>query len=256
MLVIRKEQTDVFEEYALQNFEDEMVVHIKDFSPTLCKVIGDDQVRVAVGKAINRSGNYEFTCRGPIRLFVEMTLLFGHAFDTDSQYPWAPEILHASSDQMVRADQLYDRILVYQERVLDPDPKDMRTALEGLSDWTGKLEASSPTEFVAAMLREKARISPKKTAYVGEEGLTDLILEGCAEAGKHWAATVHGQALLGMLMFTFGHAFIDDPLYPWAGKLLENKLLSDPLGRTMALEKEACAFLERMTAASQEGKQP
>ena len=159
MLVIRKEQTDVFEEYALQNFEDEMVVHIKDFSPTLCKVIGDDQVRVAVGKAINRSGNYEFTCRGPIRLFVEMTLLFGHAFDTDSQYPWAPEILHASSDQMVRADQLYDRILVYQERVLDPDPKDMRTALEGLSDWTGKLEASSPTEFVAAMLREKARIS-------------------------------------------------------------------------------------------------
>lgn len=37
-----------FENDALRRFEDEMVVHSKEFTPRLCKVIGDEQLRVAL----------------------------------------------------------------------------------------------------------------------------------------------------------------------------------------------------------------
>ena len=78
-----------FEQAALRRFEDEMVVHSKDFSPLLCEIIGEDQLRVAVRQAMARAAGYGFTYRGPIRLFIEMMFLCGSAFDTDPQYPAA-----------------------------------------------------------------------------------------------------------------------------------------------------------------------
>ena len=95
MLQIREEQMAVFEQAALRRFEDEMVVHSKIFSPRLCEVLGEEQLRVALRRAMARAGGYGFSYRGPIRLFIEFMFLFGSAFDTDPQYPWAGKILQA-----------------------------------------------------------------------------------------------------------------------------------------------------------------
>ena len=48
MLKVRAEQMQAFEQSAWQAFEDEMIAHSKDFAPTLCTVIGDEQLRLAV----------------------------------------------------------------------------------------------------------------------------------------------------------------------------------------------------------------
>src|SRR5262245_22002667 len=67
MLVIRPGQMDAFEQSAYQQFEDEMMAHSKEFSPRLCEVLGDEQLRVVVRSAIDRARKFGFTCRGPIR---------------------------------------------------------------------------------------------------------------------------------------------------------------------------------------------
>lgn len=255
MLTIRKEQMQVFEKTAMGRFEEEMVAHCKEFSPRLCTVIGDDQVCLAVKDAIERSSSYGFTNRGAIRIFIELMLLFGSAFDTDPQYPWATEILRDPSDQMIRAQRLYEQILDYQEKVPDSNPADLREALAGLSDWAGKHECTSITEFTSAMLEEMARISPEKAAYVGEEGLTDLVLEGCAEAVGCRVSTAHGHAVMGVLMFSIGHGCMDDPLYPCIAQILTEMQVMDPAERAGELEKEACTFLECMTPEPQEEEQ-
>jgi hypothetical protein len=256
MLTIRKEQMQAFEQAAMGRFEEEMAAHSREFSPRLCEVVGDDQVRLAVRDAIGRCRGHGFTSRGPIRLFIEMAFLFGRAFDTDPQYAWASRILRTKSDQMLRAERLYEGILAYQDKVPDPDPAVLHKALEGLSDRAGKFDAPTPTQFVEAMLREMARLAPEKAAHAGQDGLADLTLEGCAVASKNDLATPNGKALMGMLMFTFGHDFVGDPLHLWARKVLENNLPVDPAGRTMTLEKEACSFLRRMAGAPNEAKGP
>lgn len=66
---------------------------------------------------MTRAKAYGFTNRGSIRLFIEMIFLFGSGFDTDPQYPWAATILADSSEQMYRAERLYEKIIDYQEKV-------------------------------------------------------------------------------------------------------------------------------------------
>src|ERR1043165_9279855 len=93
MLVIRKEQIDVLTGSMLQGFEDEMVEHLAEFSPPLFAVIKEEQMRKAGRFGFDKCDKYGFTLRGPMRLYLEMMLLFGSHFDTDPQYSWATEIL-------------------------------------------------------------------------------------------------------------------------------------------------------------------
>jgi hypothetical protein len=256
MLIIRREQMRVFEQAAMARFEEEMVVHCRRFPAHLGDMASDAQVRLAVQGAIRRCGGYGFTNRGPIRLFIEMTILFGCTFDTDPQYAWSSEILRATSDQMVRAERLYDRIIDYQDKVPGFKPTAMNLSLENLPGWAEKHASSSLTEFSTALLREMGRVLPAKASYVGAAGLTDLILEGSAQARKHGVSTVFGRALMGMIMFAFGHGFMEDSLHPWTKTFLEQKPANTPEVRAACLQKAASAFLAQMTAASPEGKMP
>ncbi len=47
-LRIREKQMKVLEDAALRRFEDEMVEHSKKFTPKLCEVLGEEQLRAGV----------------------------------------------------------------------------------------------------------------------------------------------------------------------------------------------------------------
>ena len=210
---------------------------------------------MAVRRASNRSGNYEFTYRGPIRLFIELMFLFGSAFDTDPQYPWASQILGAPDDQMLRAEQLRDKTLDYQKKVSGSDAANTHKALRDLSVWAKKPVIFSSNQFTPGMQQEMAHIFPQKAAYIGEEGLTVLISEGSAEARQYQFPTIRGDALVVALMFAFGHGCTDDPLYPWISQTLKDERIIDPAARVERLEKETLAWLDRILARPQKGDQ-
>src|SRR5207302_709278 len=72
MLEIRSEQITVFEQAALEAFEDEMVEHLKKFSPEHCEVMGEPRVRSVIQLGMARAKTYGFTNRGPVRFYLEM----------------------------------------------------------------------------------------------------------------------------------------------------------------------------------------
>ena len=163
MIIIREEQMKVFEDAALRRFEDEMVVHSKEFTPRLCKVLGDKQLRVALRQAMERSGTYGFTNRGPIRLYIELMFLCGSDFDTDPQYPAVGVILNAPGDQMLRAEQIYAGVLDYQEKVSGPDAANVRKSLEFWADFVRKPVNFSTNDFVTEMLHKMTRAFPPES---------------------------------------------------------------------------------------------
>ena len=255
MLIIRRQQIEVFEHAALRRFEDEMVVHSKEFTPNLCKVIGEVQLRVALRQAIGRAGTYGFTYQGPIRLFIELMFLCGSDFYNDPQYPALAEILSASGDQMQRAEQIYQGILDYQKKVSGPDAENTRKALGALSIFGRMPLTFSPNDFVSGMLQEMADAFPQKVAYIGNEALTALIDEGQAEARRYRFPTARGEALLVVLMFAFGHGCTNDPLYPWIARTLKDERIVDPAARAQRLEKKALTWLEHVLALPRAGAQ-
>lgn len=254
MLSIRAEQMRVFEQAALRRFEDEMMAHSKDFTPRLCEVIGDDQLRVAVHSAISRAMAYGFTNRGPIRLFIEMMFLCGSAFDTDPQYPMLGEILRTPADQMERAEQIYQGSLDYLEKVSGPGAINVHSALRNLALFAKMPLRFSSGDFLPGMLKEIHQFFPQKAVYVGDDALTALIQEGRDEARNYRFPTLRSEVLIVVLMFAFGHGCTNDPLYPWISRTLQDERIADPVTRAARLEKKALTWLEHVNARNEKRK--
>lgn len=255
MLMIRDAQNKVFEQRARHAFEQEMVAHLAEFSPPLFKTLGEkpmlDIVRFGMARAEKQHG---FNLRGPVRLYLEMMLLFGSYFETDPQYPWAAEILASlDSDQMRRAELLYDKILDYREKVAGPEDAYALKALRNISILAQHPLAISAEDFIPAMRREITRVYPQKAAYVGEEGIDALIRKGLDGARRQRFSTARGAALIVVLMLAFGHGCGADPLYPWIGKTLKDETLADPEARVKRLEKKALTWLEHVLAYFEKG---
>lgn len=253
MLKIRSEQMKVFAEAARLRFEDEMMAHSKEFSPRLCGLIGDDQLRVAVRKSMEHASSYGFTLRGPIRLYIELMFLCGSSFDTDPQYTLVGEILKAPGDQMLRAEKIYQGVLDYQEKVAGPNNINVRHALEALSSFARMPITFNVHNFAEEMFEEMTHIFPQRAAYVGGDGLIALIREGRAEARKYGFPTVGGEAMIVALMFAFGHGCTDDPLYPWIRLTLKDKRIKDSAARAKRLEKKATTWLEHVLSRPRAG---
>ena len=255
MLKIREEQMQAFEAAAMQNFEDEMVLHSQEFTPQLCKVLSEEQLRVALRRAMQRASSYGFTNRGPMRLYIELMFLYGSDFDTDPQYPSLGKILNAPGDQMQRAERIYEGLVDYQKNVSGSEAINVHKALEALAIFARKPQAFSADNFVAEMLQEMSNAFPQKAAYVGREGLTKLIDEGRAEARKYQFLTIRGDALLIILKFAFGHNCTNDPLYPWMSQTLNDEKIVDPAARARRLEKKALTWLDHVLARPRKGVQ-
>jgi hypothetical protein len=256
MLVIRESQMKAFEKVAQRAFEDEMVAHLAEFSPPLFKAVGEEQMRKAVLFGINRADSYGFTFRGPVRLYLELMLLFGSYFETDPQYPWVAEILaNRDSDQMQRAERLYEKTMDYREKVAGPEDAYALGALRNISVLARQPLELSLDNFVPAMQQEIARVYPQKATYVGDERIEALIHKGIDGARRQRFSTVRGAALVVVLMLAFGHGCGADPLYPWIAKTLKDEAITDPDARAKRLEKKALTWLEHVLANFDKGRQ-
>ncbi len=93
MLKIRAEQIEVFEQAAIRNFIERMVVYMQETFPKHYEILGRDKVRDLVRYGIEQAKAHELTAERSIRLYTTLMLMFGSRFDADPQYPWADEIL-------------------------------------------------------------------------------------------------------------------------------------------------------------------
>jgi len=250
VLVIRSEQMNALGSVALRAFEDEMVEHLAEFSPPLFKAVKETRIREVIRLGTTRAREYGITFQGPVRLYLELMLLFGSGFDTDPQYPWAAEILGDpdSGGEMERAERLFEDVGEYRRQVGGPQDEYTLNALRKISAWARSPLPFSSDNFTSGMLREMAHVYPEKAAYVGEERLRALIDEGVVAANRFDLSTVRAIALVVVLMFAFGHGCMDDPLYPWIGGTLENEAVADPSARADRLEKKALTWLEHVLA--------
>ncbi len=257
MLVIRKEQIETLAQGQRKSFEDEMVAHLAEFSPPLFKVIKEAQMRKVVRQGLEMSDKYGFTLRGPIRLYLEMMLLFGSHFDTDPQYPWAAEILsdRHSVSEMQRAEWLFEKIAEYQEKVSGPGGANTDKALERLAERGEMISKFPAKDFAYAIRHEMAQVFPEKAAYIGQKQLNALIRKGRSVARQFELHQTQGDALMIVLCYAFGYGCADDQLYPWIGNTLRDEQIVKPEARTERLQKKALTWLDHVIKGNLEETQ-
>ena len=257
MLTIRDQQMETFHAVARTTFEHEMVAHLTGFAPFLASAAGMDQMRKAVRLGIARAGNYDLTSRGPVRLFLELTALFGSHFDTDPQYPWIKAILRSreSSTEMQRAEKLFAKTLEYRNQVVGPNEMFALDAIRNLQNLATRPSLFSG-DLVTAMCREVTLVYPQRADYLGAETLDAVVRTSIKTARSYGFAAAPEIAPSVFLLLGFGHGCSADPLYPWIGEALTDPAIASPAARAKLLKREALNWVQRLLAYSDQVVQP
>lgn len=247
MWTIRQQQADTFRQTALQKFEDEMVEHLKKFSPQHCKVAGEPSVRQVIRLGIETARRYGLTNRGPVRFYIELMFMFGSYFDSDPQYPWAGAVLRDSEviDQTIRADRLYDAMNKYLAEVSGPDHQYLIEAMRRLSQLRIEDFLTPGQDPEEGMLAKLLSIYPQRCEYLGEPLLRATIRHSFKLADLYNLSTDRGRVLMTGFAFAMGHGFAKDPLYGWVGRRLAEPRSSRATDRVEELYSKALLYLSR-----------
>ncbi|MBL8473764.1 MAG: hypothetical protein KF778_06205 [Rhodocyclaceae bacterium] len=244
MLTIHPEQMRELNRATLQRFADEMFGHAREFSPDLCKTLSNEELARGIWAAIEQSRGYGFERRGPIRLYIELSLLFGSKFDTDPQYPWAGRILRENRDEMLRAEGLYRAVLRYQDATAGNDASSARRAMQRLHDLAQMSHDYAAQDFSSAMLGHIAHSCPEKFRHAGNDAMLALIREAGGAARRAGFQSARAYALVVALMVAFGHGCICDPFYPWISNTLADPMIATAGIRADRLERKALIWLK------------
>lgn len=229
----------------LRSYEDELVAHFREFAPKHCEVIGDDFVREAIRLGFERSAQHGFALRGPVRSYIEHMFMFGSHFDTDPQVPWAaPLLADSETDEMARAELLYERTRAYLDRAAGPGNQYAIDALRAIRARAAQSIDVSAEAFEEELLAEMKAMYPAKCACLGDEPLRKLIDDGRRGADELGGGTLRARVLVVVLGFALGSGFESDPLFPWVSRTLEDPRLDDPERRIERLEARALTYLD------------
>ncbi len=254
MITIKREQIAEFDQVVAAHFEAEMRHHCWEFSPALCKTLGNEGVNAFVQNSIERARFYGFTLRGPIRLFIELSLLRGSYFDTDPQYRLYAPPLRSGGKEMARAEDLHKLSLEYTKTVAGPEGENVMKALQALVDFKAPPEVGAhPTEF-DAMHATFQQIFPEKLAHMGRLSFGRLTLRARGVTGRLGAQARWSDWVMMSLMLAFGHGCISDPLYPWIAKTLYQPGPANADARIAQVERKSRIWLEAVLTRHAEGQ--
>lgn len=93
MLEIRQEQMDVFDDYMLKKFENDLVVHLNTHFPQQCETMGETAVPEMIHHGIKRASTYGIVVENHVSRYINLMFRLGKDFDVDPALPWVAPIL-------------------------------------------------------------------------------------------------------------------------------------------------------------------
>jgi hypothetical protein len=247
MFLVRTTQIRALEQSSQAAFEEEMALHCRKFVPHLCETLSDEHLGLAIKRAIRGASTYGYTNRGPVRLFIDLTLLFGGGFASDPQYPWAAAELASDefTSQAHRAEALYEKACEHLKQAGESSYAEALSALEQLATTAGQEGPVHPERLMASALRLIEQTCPKKYAGAGEAPLQDLISSALTKGHETYGfRRPRSTLLMIVLMLAFGHQCDQDPLYFWIKETLNDPNEPDRDVAAQRLEREAALWLK------------
>ncbi|HKV24495.1 MAG TPA: hypothetical protein VJN93_07870 [Candidatus Acidoferrum sp.] len=94
MFTIRKEQFAIFQKKAVEDFESQMLVHLRQFFPEQAQQLGEPGMRDLIRYGIQRAASYEIVEQPDVCQYIDFMIAFGRDFDRDPDLPWASAVLN------------------------------------------------------------------------------------------------------------------------------------------------------------------
>jgi hypothetical protein len=251
MLIIRKEQMEVFRNCTQRNFENNMIEHLHEFSPKQSEFLGREGLRKVIQLGMKRVELYGFTDYGPVQFYIELMFMLGSYFDIDCQFSWALDILTDPElvDQTEKADLLYEKVMEYVDTVAGPDRRYARESLRRASMQNFKELVEKRDDLETHILAGFKINFPQKCKYLGDRTLSQIVHSAAESIKKFSVPSDTGMVVFAHFMFMLGSGFTDDPLYPWSQNTLSDEAIADPLERIKRLHREGITYFTNVLAS-------
>lgn len=245
MLKITPDQFDTFEKKAEQDFEDELLKHLKTvFAPRHVQGLGDERVRGLIQAGLTKARSYGFTLRGSLRFYVECMIMFGHEFDTDPMLPWVAGGFSQGvrGDELAQVDQIHASAMQYRQAVFGSNDQHEAAAIRRLLKKPVDVWLQSDLSE-AGILRQLQAVYPERAAQAPPDGLTTILEQSKRLVSKLAVQAPCSQGVLATLMFCFGHGVIADPQFFWIAENLDATKAQMPIKRMESLANRLLAYL-------------
>ncbi len=245
---LTKQQMDQLNKDVEIDFENRLFFHFEKYFPDNIRILKEYYSRELIRFGINKARQFGFVNESDICIFISLMIMLGVDLDVDPQIPWAGKIL--ASDEFKtpteQIDALHEKTMTYLDEIAGETNKDYRQALFRLrEDPIQELAQFDPSKFEYGMILLFRKTWWKKTEYLGETNLRNLINLGMQHARKHYISDVCGTGLYIMLMFILGSGFYHDPQFPWACELLAENAGRDRQNMVDALHEAAFGYLDQ-----------
>jgi len=113
---MRKEQMEAFAEASRRDFENRMVIHLRNVLPGECEPLGEKELRETIRYGLRRTGTYRISQESDVCLYLHLMLVLGRDFDNDERLPWAGLILNQlEQDPSDRIERVYSRAMELED---------------------------------------------------------------------------------------------------------------------------------------------
>ena len=117
MLIIRRQQIEIFEAANFAQFEQEMLEHLRRELPAHYSGLGEAATREAIRYGIQKARTYGIRTHYGVKAYLKLLFVFGRDFDADPTLEWAGRVLNdpAVEDEAGRVVLLVNAALSYAQ---------------------------------------------------------------------------------------------------------------------------------------------
>lgn len=245
----------VFSDLQLEAFRDDRLSLFSRELLTLCRTrisitaeLSDEQLLVAIERALKKSSDLGFKLRGGQRLFVELALTFGCDFDLDPLHNWAHRAIDVPSvvTEKRRARKLHEAMVEFIEGTCSAEDRQPALAMRAFRHLMSKADYGLPDDNRSdAMAELLAQQFPERMRFATEGGFLDIMAAATTLAAKHDFASPNDIPFLGLMMTAYGISCFQDPALPWIAAAFDEGGLF--LVRETAYERMATPPSRRVT---------
>jgi hypothetical protein len=216
---LNAQQEKFIAQFHSDRFIEELREHCEDQQPGFTEAIGPERLDGVLRAIVANAKAIGYNMRGAIWHYMDMVWQLGWNFEDDPQYPWVPETRARlnSASPFDQAEDLRLQTQEWREATWGQQGQHRLVALERLLQ-TPLLELPvRESRFEPDMLACLKNLYRVRCEVVGDEALRVLIQRSQESAREHFhlQSAAH-RALVVLIAFTLGHAFMRHPLHDWA----------------------------------------
>ena len=221
-------QVNMLKKVSTENYISEITEHCGIMFPLLIHLQMKGDFRSCIQQSIVLAKKAGYTQRGPVRLYIDLMIIFGTNFDRDPLFQWLKMEERETFPQIERSVNLYTLLNDYIVKVYGENGCFFKESIEKLKNFSVKDFSVKLSYSNAELHKLLMGIYPQRYDFSGYNAVNNLIAVLGEACERYKIKRLDYRLYLAVIMFLFGCSFEQD--------IFHGRFIMEPLMRYFTSE--------------------